>query len=79
MNNLSSQDYNLYESNGGKIAANYSISGSETKCLGKGCKRFAEIFLKINYLNKIGCFCDKCAEDLLNEGLAVRVGNLTNE
>ena len=41
-------------------------------CSGKGCNNLGKILLKIKYINKTGLFCDSCAEDLLDQGLAVK-------
>lgn len=73
MNNIPSQDNNLYQS------LNYdsgdSLTKSPSKCNCKGCEKSGKTLLKINYINKTGYFCENCAEDLLSEELAVKAGN----
>lgn len=46
-------------------------SKAENKdCACKGCKNNGTIALRIQYIRKIGYFCDICAHDLLQSGLA---------
>mgnify|MGYP007135511744 CR=1 FL=1 len=42
------------------------------ECAGKGCQNEGKIELTVQYLNKRGCFCESCAEDLLCLGLVKR-------
>jgi predicted SprT family Zn-dependent metalloprotease len=51
----------------------------ETRCSGKDCKSIGNSILKINYINKTGYFCDRCTRNLLDEGLAVKTGNISIE
>ena len=39
------------------------------ECAGKDCQNEGKIELIVQYLNKRGCFCESCAEDLLCLGL----------
>jgi len=45
------------------------------KCSGKGCRNTPTTLLKINYINKVGYFCDSCTRDLLHEELAIKIGD----
>ena len=45
------------------------------KCSGKGCRNAPTTLLKINYINKVGYFCDSCTCDLLHEELAIKIGD----
>jgi hypothetical protein len=45
------------------------------KCAGKDCEKPGRITLKIKYVNKIGLFCDSCAEDLTSQDLAIQIGD----
>jgi hypothetical protein len=45
-------------------------------CAGKDCKYKGTTLLRINYLKKNGYFCDSCAADLLQSGIAVKEGDL---
>jgi hypothetical protein len=79
MDNITSQDNNLYQPQT-EIRSNFNYSNpdlSKPKCMGIGCKNLGRIFLKIEFINKVGHFCDTCAEDLLDEKLAVKAGNLS--
>ena len=40
-------------------------------CSIRGCKNKASIVLRVQYVNKIGSFCDSCADYCLRDGLAV--------
>jgi hypothetical protein len=44
-------------------------------CAGNNCIDTGKSTLKIKYLNKVGDYCDSCADHLLNEGLDIRIGN----
>jgi hypothetical protein len=46
------------------------------KCAGKGCDRIGTRILKLRFLNRIGIFCNSCANGLLAEDLAT-VGELS--
>jgi hypothetical protein len=48
---------------------NFIVEGFK-KCAGKGCKNNGTILLKIEYIRKTGYFCNTCAHDLLQSGLA---------
>jgi hypothetical protein len=74
MDNITSQDNNLYRSQT-KIKSSHAALIS--KCMGKGCRKLGRTFLKINYVNKVGYFCETCAEDLISEELAVEEVNLS--
>jgi hypothetical protein len=45
----------------------------DKKCCAKGCAKLGRLLLKINYVNKTGYFCDSCAQDLLQQALAVEI------
>ena len=49
-------------------ASTFQISG---KCAGRNCRNEGKHFLRIIYLNKVGCFCDNCKDQLLKNGLIV--------
>ena len=40
------------------------------KCAGKGCNHIGNTILRIKFIQKEGAFCEDCATDLLNLGLA---------
>lgn len=42
------------------------------QCVGKACQNEGKIALTIQYLNKIGYFCESCSEDLIGLGFAVK-------
>jgi hypothetical protein len=55
--------------------SNNSYSRERFKlCAGKSCDNFAKVWLKINYIDKIGGFCESCAGDLVHDELAIIVG-----
>ena len=57
-----------------------NISRLETKtCAGRGCGRVGKMVLKVLFINKTGLFCDSCTNDLLVRGLAVKIGDISNE
>ena len=43
-------------------------------CDGRGCNEKPIKYLRIKYVKKIGSFCDRCANDLLESGLAEDIG-----
>ena len=45
----------------------------DNKCCAKGCAKLGGLLLKINYINKTGYLCDSCAQDLLQQALAVEI------
>jgi hypothetical protein len=51
-------------------------------CIRKGCGKAADNSLTINYLNKIGWFCNDCKNELIEEGLVIEnksgLGNQPN-
>jgi len=53
------------------MSSNFTYTKHENKvCAGNGCKNNATILLKIEYIRKTGYFCNTCARDLLQLGLA---------
>ena len=44
-------------------------------CAGKDCRNFGIILLQINYIKRKGVYCDVCAADLLQKGLATELEN----
>ncbi len=52
-----------------------NASQEYSKCAGRGCKKLGTITLKIKYVNKIGHFCDGCAEELTNQDLVFQIGD----
>ena len=52
-----------------------NIPKQNCKCSGKGCRNAPTTHLKINYINKVGYFCDSCTRDLLHEELAIKIGD----
>lgn len=42
------------------------------QCAGNGCSRSGRILLSIRYIKKQAFFCDSCAEDLLQNDLAIK-------
>jgi len=40
------------------------------KCAGKYCKHTGKIVLRVKFIQKEGTFCEDCATDILNLGLA---------
>jgi hypothetical protein len=48
------------------------------ECAGKGCQKEGKIELTVQYLNKRGCFCESCAEDLLCLGLVKQDVDVTH-
>jgi hypothetical protein len=53
-----------------------AFDNTKKKCAGKGCERMGTRILKVRFLNKVGIFCDLCANGLLAEDLAVAEGGL---
>ena len=53
-----------------------NVSIEYKKCAGKGCERVGTRILKVRFLNKLGIFCDFCANGLLAEDLAVADGDV---
>ena len=45
----------------------------KANCSGRGCNRKPIKYLKINFIYKIGKFCETCAADLLHLGLAEEI------
>jgi hypothetical protein len=43
--------------------------------LGRAAGNAPTALLKINYINKVGYFCDSCTRDLLHEELATKIGD----
>jgi hypothetical protein len=43
-------------------------------CNRRGCNQKPIKYLRIKYVNKIGSFCDRCVNDLLESGLAEDIG-----
>jgi hypothetical protein len=41
----------------------------DNQCAGKGCNKQGNHYLKVLFLNKIGCFCDSCKISLLEDNL----------
>ena len=56
LNNIPTQDYNLYQSL--NFDSGDSLTNSPSKCNGKGCELSGKTLLKINYINKTGYFCE---------------------
>ena len=54
---------------------NENIPKQHYKCSGKGSRNVPTTLLKINYINKVGYFCDSCTRDLLHGGLATKIGD----
>ena len=54
----------------------YYNSEQYKDCAGKDCKHKGRTLLKINFLNKKGYFCDSCAADLIQSGIAVKEGDI---
>jgi hypothetical protein len=50
----------------------------EYKCAGAGCSNLGRILLKIRYIKKQGYFCTACAEDLLQNELAIFLKKITS-
>jgi hypothetical protein len=50
-------------------STNQKASQEYKECAGKGCQNEGKIELTVQDLNKRGCFCESCAEDLLCLGL----------
>jgi hypothetical protein len=42
------------------------------QCAGNGCSHSGGILLSIRYIKKQGYFCSSCAEDLLQNDLAIK-------
>ena len=57
-------------------AINYNDTVQYKRCSGKDCKRKGRTLLRINFLKKNGYFCDSCAADLLQSGIAVKERDL---
>jgi hypothetical protein len=53
-----------------------STFNNAKECAGKGCERTGTKVLKLRLLNKVGIFCDLCADGLLAEDLAVTEGDV---
>jgi hypothetical protein len=47
------------------------------QCAGNGCSNSGRILLEISYIKKQGYFCDSCAEDLLQNELAIKAGDFS--
>jgi predicted SprT family Zn-dependent metalloprotease len=60
----------------GGDTTNENIRKQHYKCSGKGCQNAPTTLLKINYINKVGYFCDSCTHDLLHGELAVKIGDI---
>jgi len=48
------------------------VSQEYKQCVGRGCQNEGKIILTIQYLKKVGYFCESCSEDLLRLRLAVK-------
>lgn len=55
------------------IRMNYNTKKEEVeyKCAGANCSNPGRILLGIRYIKKQGYFCNSCAEDLLQNELAI--------
>ena len=47
-------------------------------CARKGCKNLGTVYMNINFINKIGIFCEICSIELLRQDLAVKLDSSTN-
>jgi len=45
-------------------------------CVGKGCRRKGIHYLRIQFLNKYGWFCDSCKEFLIQDKLIDKVDEI---
>jgi hypothetical protein len=50
---------------------NFTYDNTKKKCAGRDCERIGTRILKVRFLNKVGIFCELCANRLLAEDLAV--------
>ena len=50
---------------------NFSFDKTKKKCAGRDCERTGTRILRIRFLNKVGIFCEMCANGLLAEDLVV--------
>jgi hypothetical protein len=49
-------------------------------CAGRGCKKLGTVSLSIKYIKKTGLFCEACSDELLCQGLAVKLeGNVNRK
>jgi len=48
------------------------------QCAGNGCSNLGRILLEIRYIKKQGYFCTTCAEDLLQNELAIFLKKITS-
>src|SRR5215208_3521221 len=56
------------------------IKEDNNKCCAKGCTILGRLLLKINYIiNKTGYLCDSCAQDLLQQALAVEIEGVSDQ
>jgi hypothetical protein len=53
------------------------ITSNKKVCACKNCKNIATTVLEVKYIQKVGDFCGPCTKDLLEQGLAVRAGEIT--
>ena len=53
-----------------------SSSAEHKQCAGKNCRNIVKKTLKIMYINKTGNFCDSCSKDLLQQQLAIEIGDI---
>jgi hypothetical protein len=53
----------------------HNVTTSSIKlCACRNCTNEAKMYLKIKFVNKVGQFCNICAVDLKNHGIAEEVG-----
>ncbi len=50
------------------------VSQEYKQCAGKGCQKEGKIILTVQYINKVGHFCESCYADLLRLGLVMQEG-----
>ena len=53
------------------------IVNNKKVCASKDCINIGTTVLEIKYIQKVGDFCGPCTKDLLEQGLAVRAGEIT--
>ena len=58
---------------------NATIATNKKVCAGKERNNIPTTILEVKYIQKAGHFCKSCAKDLLDQGLAVKIGEIIND
>lgn len=53
------------------------IARNKKVCACKNCNNVPTTILKVKFIQKVGDFCNRCSKDLLHQGLAIKIGEVT--